>query len=160
MRELTEDTFSENKSDDAHEHVERVLDIISLFNIPRVSHDVVILCVFPITLTRAAKQWVDKLPLGIVDSWDLLKRPLSKVIQTIADLSQKWDDGTSSRNIEGSSNSKWIVAIKSEEEERRELGINTKELMDTLPLGRENSARFRDVIRKEVDSGRRSHRKM
>nr|GEV46225.1 hypothetical protein [Tanacetum cinerariifolium] len=48
---------------------------------------------------------------------------------------------------------------KSEEEERRELGINTKELMDTLPLGRENSARFRDVIQKEVDSGRRSHRK-
>nr|GEV37060.1 hypothetical protein [Tanacetum cinerariifolium] len=27
MRELREDTFSENKNDDAHEHVERVLDI-------------------------------------------------------------------------------------------------------------------------------------
>ncbi|GJU49661.1 hypothetical protein Tco_1219216 [Tanacetum coccineum] len=35
----------------------------------------------------------------------------------------------------------------------------TKELMDALPLGRENGARFRDMIRKEVDSGRRIRRK-
>ncbi|GJT59625.1 reverse transcriptase domain-containing protein [Tanacetum coccineum] len=33
---------------------------------------------FPITLTEAAKRWVDKLSLGTVDSWDLLKKPLSK----------------------------------------------------------------------------------
>ncbi|GKE09995.1 hypothetical protein Tco_1413546 [Tanacetum coccineum] len=38
MRELREDTFSGNKNDDGHEHVERVLDIVSLFNIPGVSH--------------------------------------------------------------------------------------------------------------------------
>ncbi|GJS97292.1 protein kinase-like domain, concanavalin A-like lectin/glucanase domain protein [Tanacetum coccineum] len=74
MRELREDTFFESKNDDAHEHVERVLDIVSLFNIPRVSHDAVMLRVFPITLTGAAKQWVDRLPLGTVDSWDLLKK--------------------------------------------------------------------------------------
>ncbi|GJY29095.1 hypothetical protein Tco_0404862 [Tanacetum coccineum] len=73
MRELREDTFSENKNDDAHEHVERVLDIVSLFNIPGVSHDAVMLCVFNITLTRSAKRWVDKLPPGTIDSWDLLK---------------------------------------------------------------------------------------
>ncbi|GKA71130.1 hypothetical protein Tco_0777269 [Tanacetum coccineum] len=78
---------------------------------------------------------------------------------------------------------------KSEEEERRQLRTNieeydppmvhvetfeikkysfdtgqnficvTKELMDALPLGRENGSRFRDMIRKEVDSGRRIHRK-
>ncbi|GKA88632.1 hypothetical protein Tco_0810396 [Tanacetum coccineum] len=78
---------------------------------------------------------------------------------------------------------------KSEEEERRQLGINieeydppivhvetfkikrysfdtgqnficvTKELMDALPLGRENESRFRDMIRKEVYSGRRIYRK-
>ncbi|GJZ37149.1 hypothetical protein Tco_0583340 [Tanacetum coccineum] len=30
----------------------------------------------------------------------------------------------------------------------------TKELMDALLLGRENGSRFRDMIRKEVDSGR------
>nr|GEW00758.1 putative reverse transcriptase domain-containing protein [Tanacetum cinerariifolium] len=75
-----EDTFSENKYDDAHDHVERVLDIVNLFNILRVSHDAVMLCVFPITLTGAAKGWVDRLPPGTVNSWDLLKMSLSKGI--------------------------------------------------------------------------------
>ncbi|GJZ43267.1 hypothetical protein Tco_0590522 [Tanacetum coccineum] len=35
----------------------------------------------------------------------------------------------------------------------------TKELMDALPLGRENGLRFREMICKEVDSGRKVHRK-
>ncbi|GJX11875.1 hypothetical protein Tco_0201734 [Tanacetum coccineum] len=85
-------------------------------------------------------------------------------------------------------NTYWWHDQKSKGEERRELGINieeydppivhvetfeikrysfdsgqnficvTKELMDTLPLGRENGARFRDMIRKEVDSRRRVYR--
>nr|GEW01817.1 hypothetical protein [Tanacetum cinerariifolium] len=60
MRELREDNFFENKNDDAHEHVERVLDIVSLFNILGVTHDAVMLRVFPITLTGAAKsRWTD-----------------------------------------------------------------------------------------------------
>nr|GEY88077.1 hypothetical protein [Tanacetum cinerariifolium] len=68
MREFREDTFSGNKNDDAHEQVERVLDIVSLFNILGVSHDAVMLCIFPITLTGAAKRWVNRLPPGTVDS--------------------------------------------------------------------------------------------
>nr|GEZ05076.1 hypothetical protein [Tanacetum cinerariifolium] len=68
------DTFFGNKNKDAHEHVVRVLDIVSLFNIPGISHDVVMLRVFPITLTGDAKRWVDKLPPRTVDSWDLLKK--------------------------------------------------------------------------------------
>ncbi|GJQ92733.1 reverse transcriptase domain-containing protein [Tanacetum coccineum] len=74
MQELRKDTFSRNKNDDTHEHVEQVLDIVSLFNILRVSHDAVMLRVFPITLTGAAKRWVDRLPPGTVDSQDLLKK--------------------------------------------------------------------------------------
>ncbi|GKD61271.1 hypothetical protein Tco_1298780 [Tanacetum coccineum] len=74
LQELREDTFSENKNYDAHEHVERVLDIVSLFNIPGVSHNAVILRVFPITLTKAAKRWVDRLPQRTINSWDLLKK--------------------------------------------------------------------------------------
>ncbi|GKD69374.1 hypothetical protein Tco_1323464, partial [Tanacetum coccineum] len=86
-------------------------------------------------------------------------------------------------------NTYWWHDQKSKEEERRQLGINieeydppmvhvetfeikrysfdmgqnficvTKELMDALPLGRENGSRSRDMIRKEVDSRRRIHRK-
>ncbi|GKA00157.1 hypothetical protein Tco_0672707 [Tanacetum coccineum] len=60
-RELREDIFSRNKNKDAHDHVDRVLNIVSLFNIPRVSQNAVLLCVFPFTLTGAAKRWVDRL---------------------------------------------------------------------------------------------------
>ncbi|GJY21735.1 hypothetical protein Tco_0394301 [Tanacetum coccineum] len=74
MRELREDTFSGNKNDDAHEHVERILDIISLFNIPRVTHDAVMLRVFPITLTGAAKRWLDRFPTGTINIMELLKK--------------------------------------------------------------------------------------
>ncbi|GKA73559.1 hypothetical protein Tco_0779861 [Tanacetum coccineum] len=62
-------------------------------------------------------------------------------------------------------NTYWWHDQKLEKEESRELGIYIEEynppiLMDALPLGRENGARFRNMIRKEVDSGRRIHRKM
>ncbi|GJS75405.1 hypothetical protein Tco_0725286 [Tanacetum coccineum] len=43
LRELREDTFSRNKNDNAYEHIERILDIISLFNILGVTHDAVML---------------------------------------------------------------------------------------------------------------------
>nr|GEZ54392.1 hypothetical protein [Tanacetum cinerariifolium] len=43
MRDLRENTFLGNKNNDAHEHVKRITYIFSLFNIPRVTHDTVIL---------------------------------------------------------------------------------------------------------------------
>ncbi|GJY51019.1 hypothetical protein Tco_0441866, partial [Tanacetum coccineum] len=67
-RELRQDTFSGNKNDDAHEHIEKVLDIISLFNISGVSHDGIMLRVFPITLTEAAKKWIDMIPSGTINT--------------------------------------------------------------------------------------------
>ncbi|GJX21048.1 hypothetical protein Tco_0223725 [Tanacetum coccineum] len=39
MRELREDTFSGNKDEDAHDHIDRVLSIVGLFNILGVSKD-------------------------------------------------------------------------------------------------------------------------
>nr|GEY23203.1 hypothetical protein [Tanacetum cinerariifolium] len=78
MRELKEDTFFENKNVDAHEHVERVLDIVGLFNIPSVSHDGVMLRVFLITLIGDTKRWVDRLPQEPSIPRISLKMPLSK----------------------------------------------------------------------------------
>ncbi|GJY59390.1 hypothetical protein Tco_0459282 [Tanacetum coccineum] len=80
IQELREDTFFRNKNDDAHEYVERVLDIVNLFNIPGQSHDAVMLRVFPITLLEPLSDgWIDFLQepsiLGIS-----LKKPLSKGI--------------------------------------------------------------------------------
>nr|GEW29233.1 hypothetical protein [Tanacetum cinerariifolium] len=74
MRELREDTFSENKNKDAHDHIDRVLNIVSLFNIPGVSKYVVLLRVFLFTLTGSTKIWVDRLTPGAINTWDLFKK--------------------------------------------------------------------------------------
>ncbi|GJS94811.1 putative reverse transcriptase domain-containing protein [Tanacetum coccineum] len=139
MRELREDTFSRNKNDDACEHVERVLDIISLFNIPGVSHDAVMLPEGDETLYQAWVQYNDllyKFPTHDINSHQKVnifynglgtmncqlldsQGPIPGMtpaqaltsIQTMADHFQKWHDGASNRNIESSSNSEGIVAI-------------------------------------------------
>nr|GEX76047.1 hypothetical protein [Tanacetum cinerariifolium] len=110
MRELREDTFSGNKNGDDHEHVKRVLDIVSLFNILGVTHDAVMLRVFPITLIGATKRKAMK-------HYTKPRRGMTPAqaltgIHTIADYSQKWHDGSSSRNIDSSSNSEGIVTIE------------------------------------------------
>ncbi|GJU75933.1 hypothetical protein Tco_1273003 [Tanacetum coccineum] len=56
MRELREDTFSGNKDEDAHDHIDRVLSIVGLFNILEVSKDAVMLRVFPFTLIGSVKR--------------------------------------------------------------------------------------------------------
>ncbi|GJS87619.1 hypothetical protein Tco_0770255 [Tanacetum coccineum] len=66
MRELRKDTFSGNKDEDAHDHIDRVLSIIGLFNILGVTKGAVMLRVFPFTLTGAAKRWVDRLAPGTI----------------------------------------------------------------------------------------------
>ncbi|GKF76330.1 hypothetical protein Tco_0225774, partial [Tanacetum coccineum] len=100
MRELREDTFFENKNDDAHEHVERVLHIVSLFNIPGVSHDAVMLRIFPITLTRAAKRWMDRLSPRTANSWDLLKKAfIQRYCVPSKTAKQLEESATSSRKV-------------------------------------------------------------
>nr|GEW33350.1 hypothetical protein [Tanacetum cinerariifolium] len=74
MRELREDTFYGNRNENAHDHVDQVLNNVSFLHIPRVSQDAVLLRVFPFTLTGSTKRWVDRLTLGAVNTWDLLKK--------------------------------------------------------------------------------------
>ncbi|GKD31515.1 reverse transcriptase domain-containing protein [Tanacetum coccineum] len=150
MRELREDTFSENKNDDAHEHVERVLDIVSLFNIPGVSHDAFMLRVFPITLTRAAKRWLEEIrnfkqegDETLDQAWerynDLLYRcpthDINSHQKTMADHSQKWHDGSSSRNIDSSSNSEGIAAIVNKLDSLGRDMKKLKEKVHTIQVG-------------------------
>nr|GEY74176.1 hypothetical protein [Tanacetum cinerariifolium] len=125
MRELREDTFSGNKNDDAHEHIERVLDIVSLFNISGLTRDAVMLRVFPITLTGAAKRWVDShgpIP-GMTPAEGLT------AIQTMTDHSQKWHDGSPSRSICSSNNSEGMSAIASKLDN---LGQDMKKLKENV----------------------------
>nr|GEW99814.1 hypothetical protein [Tanacetum cinerariifolium] len=150
MRELREDTFSENKNDDAHKHVERVLNIVSLFNIPGVTHDAGMLRVLPISLTGATKRWVDRLSPGTVHH----PRPLSNLKKSVTSSKKvmkhctKLRKGTmtcftidqltksiairrniNSRNIDSSSNSKGIAAIASKLDN---LGRDIKKLKENV----------------------------
>nr|GEX85490.1 hypothetical protein [Tanacetum cinerariifolium] len=67
-----------NKNDDAHEHIKRVLDIVSVFNILGVTRDAVMLYVFLITLTGVVKRWVDRLTQEPLIPGISSKKPLFK----------------------------------------------------------------------------------
>ncbi|GJZ50701.1 calmodulin-interacting protein 111 isoform X1 [Tanacetum coccineum] len=74
MRELRLKLFKGTDDEDAHEHVRRVLEITDLFNFPDVTHDDVMLRVFPITLKGPALRWINILLVGLVTTWNLLKK--------------------------------------------------------------------------------------
>ncbi|GJT50278.1 hypothetical protein Tco_0976435 [Tanacetum coccineum] len=80
MRELREHTFSGNKNDDAHEHVERVLDIFSLFSIPGVTHDVIMLRVFLSHLLELPRDGLTRYLQDRSTRGTFSRKPLSKDI--------------------------------------------------------------------------------
>ncbi|GJW52272.1 hypothetical protein Tco_0093623 [Tanacetum coccineum] len=55
LKELYDNTFSGSKCEDANEHIEKVLEIVDLFYIPKVTQDQIMLRAFPVSLTEAAK---------------------------------------------------------------------------------------------------------
>ncbi|GJR31792.1 retrovirus-related pol polyprotein from transposon TNT 1-94 [Tanacetum coccineum] len=74
MRELRRKLFKGTDDEDAHEHVRKVLEIADLFHFPSVTHDAVILRVFPITFTGLALRWKNRLLAGLITTWDLLEK--------------------------------------------------------------------------------------
>ncbi|GKA77548.1 ribonuclease H-like domain-containing protein [Tanacetum coccineum] len=76
MRELRRKLFAGTNDDDAHEHVCRVLEIVHIFHFPGVTHDAIMLRVFPITLKGPALRWKKRLPARVINTWDLLEKAL------------------------------------------------------------------------------------
>nr|GEW93251.1 hypothetical protein [Tanacetum cinerariifolium] len=141
MRELREDTFSENKNDDAYEYVERILDIVSLFNIPGVTHDTVMLRVFPITLTGAAKRSTSMRVSNdssdgiatITNKLDSLRRDMKKLKENVHAIQVECE------NYEGSHVNKECPLneeVKSVEE------VKYREFRRPFPNNNENGARY------------------
>ncbi|GJQ89991.1 hypothetical protein Tco_0001130 [Tanacetum coccineum] len=91
MRELREDTFSGNKDEDAQDHIDRVLSIVGLFNIPEVTKDADLLKKAFIQRPRNGTYPRDETSQSSHDN------------SNMADHSQKWHDGSTSRNIGSSS---------------------------------------------------------
>ncbi|GJS77342.1 hypothetical protein Tco_0727223 [Tanacetum coccineum] len=99
-KELRDHTFCGSKNEDANEHIKSILDIVDLFTTPDVTMDQLMLCVFPITLTGAAR--LDVPTRQIIDSKGgvptMKADDAKKAIQEMADYSQKWHNGISTRN--------------------------------------------------------------
>ncbi|GJZ90152.1 reverse transcriptase domain-containing protein [Tanacetum coccineum] len=56
LKELRENTFSGSDNENANEHIEKVLEIVDLFHVPNITVDQLMLRVFPISLTGAARR--------------------------------------------------------------------------------------------------------
>ncbi|GJR24479.1 integrase, catalytic region, zinc finger, CCHC-type containing protein [Tanacetum coccineum] len=102
VRELRRKLFKGIDDEDAHEHVWRVLEIIDLFHFPCVTHDAVMLRVFPITHKGPALRWINRLSVGLVTTWDLLEKAfirqycppfkITKKLEIIHNFKQEMDE--------------------------------------------------------------------
>ncbi|GJW99855.1 ribonuclease H-like domain-containing protein [Tanacetum coccineum] len=74
IRELRRKLFAGTDDEDDHEHVRRVLEIADLFDFSGITHDAIMLRVFPITLKGPALRWKKRLLAGVINTWDLLEK--------------------------------------------------------------------------------------
>ncbi|GKD70542.1 reverse transcriptase domain-containing protein [Tanacetum coccineum] len=101
-RELRRKLFKGTDDEDTHEHVRRVLEIAYLFHFPGVTHDAIMLRVFPITLTGPALRWKNRLSAGLITTWDLLEKAFirkyyppfktTKKLEEICNFKQEMDE--------------------------------------------------------------------
>ncbi|GKE11729.1 hypothetical protein Tco_1415280 [Tanacetum coccineum] len=108
LKEIHDNNFSGSDNKDANEHIEKVLKIVDLFHIPEVTQDQIMLRVFTMLLTGVASHWLRNEPAGldvptrqILDSKGVIPSMKAanakKAIQDMADHSQKWHNGMSTR---------------------------------------------------------------
>ncbi|GJX21600.1 retrovirus-related pol polyprotein from transposon TNT 1-94 [Tanacetum coccineum] len=118
----TRGDYSGSEHEDANKHIEKVLEIIDLFHIPKVTQDQIMLRAFLVSLTGAASRWLRNQPSGSITTWEEvilfyngLDVPTRQIldstgaipskttadakiaIKEMAKYSQKWHNGTSSR---------------------------------------------------------------
>ncbi|GKB54270.1 reverse transcriptase domain-containing protein [Tanacetum coccineum] len=102
MMELRRKLFKGTDDEDAHKHVPRVLEIAYLLYFSGVTHDAVMLRVFPITLKGPALRWINRLSAGLVNTWDLLEKAFirqycppfktTKKLEIIRNFKQEMDE--------------------------------------------------------------------
>nr|GEU37423.1 copia protein [Tanacetum cinerariifolium] len=115
---------SGSEHEDANEHIENVFKIVDLFHIPKVTQDQIMLRAFLVYLTETASGWVKNQPSRSITTWEEPDESLFRAwerfrelpmkyskgaiplktagdakiaIQEMAEYSQKWHNGTSSR---------------------------------------------------------------
>ncbi|GJV82060.1 retrotransposon protein [Tanacetum coccineum] len=73
LKELHDNTFSGSEHEDANDHIEKVLEIVDLFHIPKITQDQIMLRAFPVSLTGSARRWLRNQPSGSITTWEALK---------------------------------------------------------------------------------------
>ncbi|GKE73230.1 retrovirus-related pol polyprotein from transposon TNT 1-94 [Tanacetum coccineum] len=73
LKELHDNTFSGSEQENANEHIKKVLEIVDLFYIPKVTQYQIMLQAFPVSLTGAASRWLRNQPSGSITTWEVLK---------------------------------------------------------------------------------------
>nr|GEY43403.1 hypothetical protein [Tanacetum cinerariifolium] len=73
LKELQDNTFSGLEHKDANEHIEKVLEIVDLFHVPKITQDQLMLLAFPVSLTGAVSRWLRNEPTGSITTREGLK---------------------------------------------------------------------------------------
>nr|GEX65326.1 hypothetical protein [Tanacetum cinerariifolium] len=74
LKELRDNTFNGADNEDVSKHIEKILDIVDLFHIPKVTPDQIMLQVFPMSLTGAVSRWLRNEPAGSIKTLETLKK--------------------------------------------------------------------------------------
>ncbi|GJR13407.1 hypothetical protein Tco_0796059 [Tanacetum coccineum] len=74
MRDLRCKLFKGTDDEDAHKHMRRVLENVDLFHFLGVTHDAVMLRVFPNALTGPTLRWKNRISAGLITTWSLLEK--------------------------------------------------------------------------------------
>ncbi|GJU55785.1 hypothetical protein Tco_1229499 [Tanacetum coccineum] len=84
LKELQTNTFNGSDHEDANEHIEKVLKIVDIFHIPKITIDHMMLRAFPMSLTGAASRWLNQLQESyenLYQAWERFKELLMKCPQ-------------------------------------------------------------------------------
>ncbi|GJU98885.1 retrovirus-related pol polyprotein from transposon TNT 1-94 [Tanacetum coccineum] len=73
LKELRDNTLSGSEHEDTNEHIEKVLEIVDLFHILKITQDQIMLRAFHVSLTGAASRWLRNQPSCSITTWEVLK---------------------------------------------------------------------------------------
>ncbi|GJY57057.1 retrotransposon protein, putative, ty1-copia subclass [Tanacetum coccineum] len=89
LKELRDNTFSGSEHEDANEHIEKVLEIVDLFHIPKITQDQIMLRAFHVSLTGAASRWLRNQPSGSITTWEEPDESLFRAWERFKELLMK-----------------------------------------------------------------------
>nr|GEU86179.1 retrotransposon protein [Tanacetum cinerariifolium] len=92
LKELRDNTFNSLEHEDANENIKKVLEIVDLFRITKVTQDQSMLRAFPVSLTGAASSWLRNQPSGLITTWVVLKTKFLNKYCPPAHTAQKMEE--------------------------------------------------------------------